>query len=157
MNAVRDKGFAGRDFEHLVTTGYGLHLVRPDRRDEAPRHGSIGWIPQWIESVKGITRPEVGWRAVATSVGSPAQRLRDLSTAREDGIDVPRETAWLLAEQRVEPLRGVGQPQRGSLAAEGTEFVHVPDVADVVRFWPPPWTWHHSGGASTGPRAADLM
>jgi hypothetical protein len=25
--------------------------MRLDRRDEAPRHGSIGWIRQWIESV----------------------------------------------------------------------------------------------------------
>ena len=34
-----------------VTAGHGLHLVRPDRKDETPRHGSIGWIRQWIESV----------------------------------------------------------------------------------------------------------
>src|SRR5690349_9542751 len=51
LTLIGDKGFAGRDFEELVTTGYGLHLVRPDRRDEAPRHGSIGRIRQWIESV----------------------------------------------------------------------------------------------------------
>src|SRR5438874_2354527 len=36
---IGDKGFAGREFEDLVTTGFGLHLVRPDRKDEAPRHG----------------------------------------------------------------------------------------------------------------------
>ena len=36
---IGDKGFAGREFEDLVTTGHGLHLVRPDRKDEAPRHG----------------------------------------------------------------------------------------------------------------------
>ena len=29
---IGDKGFAGREFEDLVTTGYGLHLVRPDRK-----------------------------------------------------------------------------------------------------------------------------
>jgi hypothetical protein len=45
------KGFAGTEFEDLVTGGFGLHLVRPGRRDEAPRHGSIGWIRQWIEPV----------------------------------------------------------------------------------------------------------
>ena len=28
-----DKGFAGRDFEQLVT-GYGASLLRPDRADE---------------------------------------------------------------------------------------------------------------------------
>jgi hypothetical protein len=48
---IGDKGFAGREFEDLVTTGYGLHLARPDRKDETPRHGSIGWIRQSIESV----------------------------------------------------------------------------------------------------------
>jgi hypothetical protein len=48
---IDDKGFAGRDFEDLVTTGFAMKLIRPDRRDEAPRHGSIGWIRQWIESV----------------------------------------------------------------------------------------------------------
>jgi hypothetical protein len=51
LTLIGDKGFAGRDFEDLVTTGFSLRLVRPDRRDEAPRHGSIGWIRQWIESV----------------------------------------------------------------------------------------------------------
>ena len=51
LTLIGDKGFAGQEFENLATTGFGLHLVRPDRRDEAPRHGSIGWIRQWIESV----------------------------------------------------------------------------------------------------------
>jgi hypothetical protein len=46
LTLIGDKGFAGRDFEDLVTAGYRMHLVRPDRRDEAPRHGSIGWIRQ---------------------------------------------------------------------------------------------------------------
>jgi hypothetical protein len=48
---VGGKGFAGREFEDLVTTEFKMSLVRPDRRDEAPRHGSIGWIRQWTESV----------------------------------------------------------------------------------------------------------
>ena len=51
LTLIGDKGFAGQEFENLATTRFGLHLVRPDRRDEAPRHGSIGWIRQWIESV----------------------------------------------------------------------------------------------------------
>ncbi len=41
---IGGKGFAGRDFDDLVTTGFAMNLIRPDRRDEAPRHGSIGWI-----------------------------------------------------------------------------------------------------------------
>jgi hypothetical protein len=51
LTLAGDKGFAGRDFEDLVTAGFGMRLVRPDRRDEAPRHGSTGWTRQWIESV----------------------------------------------------------------------------------------------------------
>ena len=46
LTLIGDKGFAGRDFENLVTNGYRLRLIRPDRRDETPRHGSIGWIRQ---------------------------------------------------------------------------------------------------------------
>ncbi len=45
LTLIGDKGFAGRQFEELVTRGFGLRLVRPDRRDEAPRHGPIGWNP----------------------------------------------------------------------------------------------------------------
>ena len=56
---IGDKGFAGREFEHLVTTGYGLRLVRPDRKDETPRHGSIGWIRQWIESVNDTLKGQL--------------------------------------------------------------------------------------------------
>jgi hypothetical protein len=48
---IGDKGFAGRDFEDLLSAGFGISLARPDRRVETPRHGSIGWIRQWIESV----------------------------------------------------------------------------------------------------------
>ena len=48
-----------REFEDLVTTGYGLHLVRPDRKDETPRHGSIGWIRQWIESVNDTLKGQL--------------------------------------------------------------------------------------------------
>ena len=41
LTLIGDKGFAGRDFEDLATSGFGLRLS-PDRRDEAPRHGPIG-------------------------------------------------------------------------------------------------------------------
>jgi hypothetical protein len=56
---IGDKGFAGREFEDLVTAGFGLRLVRPDRRDEAPRHGNIGWIRQWIESVNNTLKGQL--------------------------------------------------------------------------------------------------
>jgi hypothetical protein len=47
---IADKGFAGADFEQLVSQ-LGARLLRPDRKDEARRHGSLGPIRQWIESV----------------------------------------------------------------------------------------------------------
>ena len=47
---LADKGFAGRDFEQLVAD-LGGQLIRPDRKDERPRFGSLGGMRQWIESV----------------------------------------------------------------------------------------------------------
>ena len=37
----------------------GCSLIRPDRKDEAPRHGSIGWIRQWIESVNDTLKGQL--------------------------------------------------------------------------------------------------
>jgi hypothetical protein len=42
LTLIGDKGFAGREFEDLLTTTFGLRLVRPDRRDEAPATGPSG-------------------------------------------------------------------------------------------------------------------
>jgi hypothetical protein len=77
---IGDKGFAGREFEDLVTTGFQMSLVRPDRRDEAPRHGSIGWIRQWIESVNDTLKGQLdlerhGSRTPAGLYARIAQRL----------------------------------------------------------------------------------
>jgi len=47
---LADKGFAGREFEQLVAD-LGGQLIRPDRKDERPRFGSLGGMRQWIESV----------------------------------------------------------------------------------------------------------
>lgn len=47
---LADKGFAGREFKAL-TDAMGLHLLRPDRRDETYRNGNLGGVRQWIESV----------------------------------------------------------------------------------------------------------
>ncbi len=47
---MADKGFAGEDFEaHMAAIG--ARFVRPDRKDEPARNGSLGPIRQWIESV----------------------------------------------------------------------------------------------------------
>jgi hypothetical protein len=47
---IADKGFAGRDFEQLMTE-FGAIFRRPDRKGEEPRFGGLGAIRQWIESV----------------------------------------------------------------------------------------------------------
>ena len=80
LTLIGDKGFAGREFEDLATTGFGLHLVRPGRRDEAPRHGSTGWIRQWIESVNDTLKgqPDLERHGARTTTGvyaRIAQRL----------------------------------------------------------------------------------
>jgi hypothetical protein len=47
---MADKGFAGAEFEaHMAALG--ARFLRPDRRDEPHRHGSLGPVRQWIESV----------------------------------------------------------------------------------------------------------
>jgi len=39
---VGDKGFAGREFEGIITAKLGGHLIRPDRIDERLRSGKLG-------------------------------------------------------------------------------------------------------------------
>ena len=47
---IGDKGLSGAEIEGLVAELGGLFL-RPDRRDEAPRNGSLGGVRQWIEAI----------------------------------------------------------------------------------------------------------
>lgn len=47
---IADKGFAGEEFEQTMA-GLGARFLRPDRKDEPRRHGSLGAVRQWIESV----------------------------------------------------------------------------------------------------------
>jgi hypothetical protein len=47
---LADKGFAGEEFEELMAT-LGCRFLRPDRKDEPRRNGSLGPVRQWIESV----------------------------------------------------------------------------------------------------------
>jgi Transposase DDE domain len=47
---VADKGFAGVELEaHMAALG--ARFLRPDRKGERARHGSLGAVRQWIESV----------------------------------------------------------------------------------------------------------
>ena len=47
---IADKGFAGEEFEQHMAA-LGARFLRPDRTNEPRRHGSLGPIRQWIESV----------------------------------------------------------------------------------------------------------
>ena len=47
---IADKGFAGAEFEQLIAD-LGGRLLRPDHKDEPRRHGPLGAVRQWIESV----------------------------------------------------------------------------------------------------------
>ncbi|NKX56141.1 IS982 family transposase [Arthrobacter mobilis] len=57
-----DKGFAGKDFEAFIA-GLGAVLVRPDRRDEPQRFGTLGRPRQWIESVFDTLKGQLGLEA----------------------------------------------------------------------------------------------
>lgn len=47
---IADKGFAGTDFEALMAE-LGAYFLRPDRKGEPARFGSLGGVRQWIESI----------------------------------------------------------------------------------------------------------
>jgi hypothetical protein len=46
---IADKNFAGVEFEQLMAD-HGARFLRPDRKNEPRRHGSLGPVRQWIES-----------------------------------------------------------------------------------------------------------
>jgi hypothetical protein len=56
---IADKGFAGADFEGWMANR-GAHFLRPDRNDEPYRHGSLGQVRQWIESVFWTCKGQLG-------------------------------------------------------------------------------------------------
>jgi hypothetical protein len=46
---LADKGFVGAEFEQIMA-GLGARFLRPDRKDEPRRNGTLGPVRQWIES-----------------------------------------------------------------------------------------------------------
>jgi hypothetical protein len=80
-----DKGFAGREFEQHVRTLGGV-LIRPDRKDEQPRFGSLGRIRQWIESTFDTLKDQLSLerhrgRTLTGLVSRIARRLLALTAA----------------------------------------------------------------------------
>jgi hypothetical protein len=56
---LADKGFAGWEFDQLVTE-LGGRLVRPDRADEPVRFGNLGGVRQWIEAIIDTLKDQLG-------------------------------------------------------------------------------------------------
>jgi DDE family transposase len=82
---IGDKGFAGADFEQHVHT-LGATLLRPDRKDEPARHGSLGNVRQWIESTFDTLKDQLslerhGGRTLTGLVSRIARRLLALTAA----------------------------------------------------------------------------
>src|SRR3954453_8642945 len=83
QTVIADKGFAGADFEQLVSS-LGGRLLRPDRKDEQPRFGSLGGVRQWIEStfetLKGqLSLERHGGRTLSGLISRIARRLLALT------------------------------------------------------------------------------
>jgi len=82
---VADKGFAGADFEAFITERGG-RLLRPDRRDEPRRRGSLGAVRQWIESIIDTLKGQLslerhGARTMPSLMARIAARLLALAAA----------------------------------------------------------------------------
>ena len=56
---LADNIMAGRLIEAQIAA-LDIKLLRPDRRDEPARHGSLGGIRQWIESVNDTLKGQLG-------------------------------------------------------------------------------------------------
>lgn len=81
-----DKGFAGAEFETFLREELGVHLVRPDRKDEPARFGKLARVRQWVESIfdtaKGqLTLEQHGGRILAGVYARVAARLLALAAA----------------------------------------------------------------------------
>jgi hypothetical protein len=67
---IADKNFSGAEFEDLMTRA-GATFLRPDRKNEPRRHGSLGAVRQWIDRPFGPARANSGSNTTAPA-RSPA-------------------------------------------------------------------------------------
>ena len=85
QTVICDKGFAGAEFEQHVRS-LGATILRPDRKDEPPRFGSLGSMRQWIESTFDTLKDQLslerhGGRTLTGLVSRVARRLLALTAA----------------------------------------------------------------------------
>jgi hypothetical protein len=82
---IGDKGFAGKEFEQIVTE-LATAFLRPDRNNEPVRHGSLGRVRQWIESIIDTIKGQLslerhGGRTPAGVWARICQRILALATS----------------------------------------------------------------------------
>ena len=82
---IADKNFAGHEFERLMAD-HGAHFLRPDRKNEPRRHGSLGQVRQWIESTFDTLKDQLslerhGGRTLTGPISRIARRLLALTAA----------------------------------------------------------------------------
>ena len=85
QTVICDKGFAGAEFEQQVRS-LGATILRPDRKDEPPRFGSLGAIRQLIESTFDTLKDQLslerhGGRTLPGLISRIARRLLALTAA----------------------------------------------------------------------------
>lgn len=83
QTVICDKGFAGADFEQHIRS-LGATILRPDRKDEQPRFGSLGGIRQLIESTFDTLKDQLslerhGGRTLTGLINRIARRLLALT------------------------------------------------------------------------------
>jgi hypothetical protein len=83
QTVICDKGFAGAAFEQHVTS-LGGTILRPDRKDEPARFGSLGGLRQWIESTFDTLKDQLslerhGGRTLSGLISRIARRLLALT------------------------------------------------------------------------------
>lgn len=87
MIVLADKGLSGKDLERSCAEQLRLLLVHPDRKDaQQRRHGSLGRMRQWIESIIDTGKDQLdleghGGRTPAGVYTRIAQRLLALAAA----------------------------------------------------------------------------
>jgi hypothetical protein len=83
---IADKNFAGHEFEELMSA-HGARFLRPDRKNEPRRHGSLGAVRQWIESTFWTCKGQLGLeRHGARTITGLATRIALRLLALASGI-----------------------------------------------------------------------
>jgi hypothetical protein len=114
---VCDKDFAGREFEQLVVS-LRARILRPDRRNEPARFGSLGGVRQWVESAFDTLKDQLslerhGGRTLAGLVSRVARRLLALAAAQL--VDRRPRTE----PRRVRPLRNQSSSRETNAGSAG--------------------------------------